>query len=404
MEGNETYDDLGPGLHVLREAEPLKRAGAMAAQMDAELCATLPQADTTLSERSALPPIDITTLTTLQVLACRVARAERIAARTRDRAVDEVGQRLAGTGAGLAVHPTTIRDRAAAVDAARTALVAAERALADHVAKAHAAERAAADAAAPAASVGGTDTSRGATATRAGTPSTSSRGRPFRALGVIVASFGLLLLVLGQGLLPLWAALLIPLAASLWGMRYLEPPRQVDDDADHEEASSLLAEVGATTDELFGARRASRELADRTTLLQALRDRAQEEVRVAERAWHEMAGVDADVADVEAVVKRFDPQHADAALLASETVGVRAAEAVLHQFRQRWLAHWRALGLSTPDPAHGEQAVADLAARLGRPIVLVGTATSLGAELARVAPAAPVVVLHGPTDGEQELS
>ncbi|MGH9274225.1 MAG: hypothetical protein ACRDZU_06215, partial [Acidimicrobiales bacterium] len=140
MEANEPFDDLGPGLHVLREAEPLKRAGSMAARMRAELCATLPQAEAALAGRSSLPPIDVATLATLQVLSRRVARAERIAARTRERAVVDVGQRLATTGSGLAVHPTTVRERAAELERARAALVDAERALVDHAAEAAAAE------------------------------------------------------------------------------------------------------------------------------------------------------------------------------------------------------------------------------------------------------------------------
>jgi hypothetical protein len=398
---NDGYDDFGPGLHVLREAEPLKRAGAMAAHMRAELCATLPQAEATLAARSELPPIDVATLTTLQVLARRVARAEGIAARTRDRAATEVGQRLAA-GAGLAVHPATIRDRAAAVAGARAAVATAEQAIADHDA-----EVAAATAEAE------TGPSQGEVDPQAsdarhevdggGHPRpTSGKERRSRAIGAIVASFGLVLVLVGLDLAPLWAALLAPLVAALWAMRYLRPHEVSEDDADREAASSLLAEVAASTDERFGARRAVQDLADRTTLLAAARDRAVEDLRVAERAWHELAGEDVDVADVEAVVQRFDPQHEDARLLALETPGVRAAEVVLHQFRQRWSAFWRELGLPAPDAAHGEQAVDELAARLGRPVVLVGPATAHGAELARVAPAAPVVVLHGPSEGDGE--
>ena len=127
-------------------------------------------------------------------------------------------------------------------------------------------------------------------------------------------------------------------------------------------------------------------------------------IRVAERAWHELAGRDADVADVEAVVKRLDPQHEEVHLVASETAGVRATDVVLHQFRQRWSAFWRELGLPAPDPAEGERAVDELAARVGRPVVLVGPAAIRGTELARVAPAAPVVVLEGPVEADLEVS
>lgn len=391
MSSDATDDDLGPGLHVLREADPLKRAGVLAARLHADLCATLPQAQAALEARSQLPLVDVTTLSTLEVLARRTARAERIAARTRERAADEVGQRLAGDGAGLAVHPTTIRDRAAAVEKARAAHAAAEQALATHLdEQAEREVRAAAEAAAtpPVPPAAGHED-----------PGPSLRIRRSRAIGAIVSALGLGLVLLAVGAAPLWVALLPALAASLWATRYLAP---ADGDGDDERArattSGFLAEVGASTDELFGARRARRAAEEQTMLLMSQRDRAHEEVRVATRAWHELAGADTDVDALEDVVRRFDPQHEDARLLAGETVGVRAAEVVLHHFQQRWLAFWRELGLDAPVPAAGEAAVRALGEHVRKPIVLVGPATPLGAELARAAPAAPVVVLDGPVD------
>ena len=124
---------------------------------------------------------------------------------------------------------------------------------------------------------------------------------------------------------------------------------------------------------------------------------------VAERGWHELAGADAEVTDLEAVIRRLDPQHEDAHLVASETVGVKATDVVLHQFRQRWLAFWRELGLPAPDPAHGEQAVG----RAGRARRSSDRARGTGRRsggwtLARVvSPAAPVVVLEGPEELRQ---
>lgn len=396
MGANDAYNDLGPGLHILREAEPLKRAGTMAAQLHADLCATLPQADAALAERTGLPPIDVATLATLQVLSRRVARAERIAARTRERAVVDVSQRLSTTGSGIAVHPATVRERAAALEAARAELADAQRAVADHAAELADAEAAAVAEAAHTTVDAEVDEPPDGTEAPAPKPGPSPRVRRSRSLGVLVASFGVTLLLVGFDAMALWAALLFPLAASLWAMRYLRP--RPGDTADLEEASTFLAEVAASTDDLFGARRRSQDLAEQAVRLDAARTRAEEEVRVAERAWHELAGADVDVADVEAVVKRFDPQHEDAKLVAGETAGVRATDAVVHQFRQRWLAFWRELGMTAPEPADGEQAVDQLAARLGRPIVLVGPAAVRGPDLARAAPAAPVVVLEGPPE------
>jgi len=390
-----TYDDLGPGLHILREVEPLKRAGSMAVSMRADLCATLPQADATLAERSALPLVDVPTLTTLQGLARRVARAHRIAARTRERAVLDVGHRLASTGAGLAVHPTTIRDRAAAVEAARNDLAAAEQTLADHATEVErSAERARSAAQAAAAEAGNTAAKREAEMARR--VRASLRARRSRAIGLIVASFGLGLVLLGFGI-PLWAALLPALASSLWALRHLQPSVEADDDdlAGREEASSLLSQISASTDEIFSGRELQPRGGEDQTLLEARRDRAQEDVRVAEKAWQELAGEGVDIAELDEVVRRFDPQHEDARLLAGETVGVRTAEVVLHHFQQRWLAFWRELGLDAPSAEAGEEAVRELATRVSRPIVLVGPATARGVDLSRVAPAAAVVVLDG---------
>ncbi len=401
MGADSSYDDLGPGLHVLREAEPLKRAGAMAARLRADLCATLPQAEAALADRSALPLLDKTTLSTLEILARRVARAERIATRTRDRAVIEVGQHLAVAGSGLAIHPTTIRDRAAAVDAARRDLIAAERALAEREAELAAAEERAVEEAARAQAE--LEAAAAQTVDRVAALGTgvTPAVRRSRAVGTIIAALGLGLVLLALGAVPLWLALVPALLASLWALWYLKPRDEEEEDDDPEGravASRLLAEVGATTDEVFGARRASLAADDQLTLVGSRRDRAQELVRVAERAWHDLAGEDVDIDAVEEVVQRFDPQHEDARLLAAETVGVRAAEVVLHHFQQRWLAFWRELGLEPPAPQAGEAAVAELSVKVSRPIVLVGPATELGTDLARVAPAAPVVVLDGPIE------
>ena len=385
-----TYDDLGPGLHVLREIEPLKRAGPMAAQLRGDLCATLPQADTTLAERSGLPTVDATTLSTLQGLARRLARADRIAARTRARAVSDVEHRLAATGAGLAVHPTTIRERASAVDVSRAGLANAQRALDEHAAQLTAAEERAqteaAEAAARAAAPDDVD--------RSGRATTTGRNR---AVGLLIAGFGVALVLLALDV-ALWAALLPPLIAALVALRLLRPHEDADDAEDRREASSLLSQVSASADELFGARRAARELEEQLALLEARRGRAEEDLRVAERAWHDLAGEGVDVSELEEVVRRFDPQHEDARVLADETVGVRTVEVVLHHVEQRWLAFWREVGLDAPSAADGEAAVRDLVARVSRPIVLVGPAIERAEDLAIAAPAAPVVVLEGPTD------
>jgi len=401
-----TFEDLGAGLHILREAEPLQRAGTMAVSLRADLCVTLEQADTALEERSRLPRLDPETLGLLEGLARSVARAQRISNRTRERAVVEVGQRLAGTAVGLAVHPATIRDRAATVETARAALADAEQVLADQQAEAERL-RAEREAAAEAESI------REAEAALEREVEEESRLRTFvgarqsRALGSVLAAFGMGLVLLGLGV-ALWAALLPTLAASLWATYYLRPNEavpEVDDEAElraRQEARDMLAMVASATDEAFvGTRQKEHEqtLARVTTQ----RDLAAERLRVAQRAWEELAGEDVDIADLDEVVRRFDPQHEDARLLASETVGVRTTEIVLQQILERWEACWRELGLDAPSAEWGEEAVRELVERIGRPIVLVGPATERGEDLVRAAPSAAVVLIQGPAGASNGL-
>ena len=59
---------------------------------------------------------------------------------------------------------------------------------------------------------------------------------------------------------------------------------------DTSESTSLLQQVAAATDEAFGARRATEARSGLLLLLQAQRDRAEEDVRVAERSWRDLAG------------------------------------------------------------------------------------------------------------------
>ncbi|MGQ0434253.1 MAG: hypothetical protein ACT452_17855 [Microthrixaceae bacterium] len=387
------HDDLGPGLHVLREDEPLHLAGSIAVDLQADLCATLPQADALIEVRAALPLLDAPALEEARLLASRLGRAERIAQRTRDRAVIEVGQRLASASGGLAVHPSTIRDRAAALEAARARVAAAEAALADHANhETTIGDRAEAEAALAA------EQAEQAHQLRAADHEVQVQGarqrRRLRSLGIVVVAIGLgdVLYLAGAPV----AVVPVPLVVGLlWALRDLRP-RSGDADDDLQaraEASSLLSQVAASTNEVFNARRAQFELDEHITLLETQRDRALEDRRVAERAWRELAGDGVDVDQLDDVIRRHDPQHEDARLLARETVGVRTAEAVLRQVEEQWRAFWEARGLEVPDPAAQEESVDELLHRMGRAAVLVGPATARGDDLARVAPAATIVVL-----------
>ncbi len=332
-----------PGLHIEVDARPLVRAQQLADDLGARLCTTTGEADVLLDDLSTLPSLDADALAVLVALAERVTMAERIIGRTVDRAAVAVGERLAATGSGIAVHPAAVRQRAATVMGAREAAAGAEERL--RTAEAEAEHALAEAAAVPEPEPVLADTMPGASPT---TPPPARRWWPF-----------------GR--------------------------RRRADEEDTSESTSLLQQVAAVTDEAFGARRASAARNDQLLLLRAQRDRAMEDVRVAERSWRDLAGDD-PVEDVEAVVRRFDPQLEEAREAAEETVGVRAASSLLQRALSQWAEGWESFGYDVPavEPA----AMGGMLARAARAVVLAGTAVERADRIVEAAPAAPVLVLN----------
>lgn len=338
-------EPLAPGLHVLTDAEPLTRAKQLAADLQGDLCATCQEADDLLAELTAFPPLDADGILVVRRLSDRVAAAQRIAERTLERAAVDVGERLAAVGSGVAVHPATVRDRAAAVVSAREALEQAEVRLADARTEG---ELAATTALEPRPVV--------ATAPVAEAPSDGKPPRRRRRL------FG-------------------------FGRR-----RDARDEEDTSESTSLLQQMAASTDEAFGARRAIQARSDLLVLLEAQRDRAQEVVRVAERSWAELAGDD-QVEDVDVVVRRFDPQYEELREMARDAVGVRVAATLVRRAVEHWEEGWRTLQVPAPESIDHEWVVR-LADRMARPVVLVDEAVGWAERIARRAPAAPVLAVE----------
>lgn len=332
------------GLQVHFDAEPMMRASELADELHGDLCATRQEAEHVLRQLGAYPPLDADGIANIKQLSERVAAAQRILERTVDRAARDVGDRLAAVGTGLAIHPTTVRERAAAVLAARDRLREAAERLVEAEAQADADEAAAAAAA--------DEQQSEAPATGSGDPS-----RPVR--------------------------------RGLFGRGRAARARRDDDTT---ESTLLLQQVAAATDEAFGIRRAHDARADALLLLTAQRDRAREDLRVAHRAWHDLAG-ESNVEDVEEVVRRFDPQLQEAREVAQDAIGVRAVSTLLQQATERWAEGWRSLGQDPPASVDHEW-VESMARRMTRPVVLVADATALGERFVDVAPAAPVLVVE----------
>jgi hypothetical protein len=339
---------LPPGLHVEVVPDPVERATRAAHDLGADLCTTSHEVETLLAEREAFPRLSLEDLGRLRRHARRIAAAQRVVDGTLDRATLEVGDRLAAGGAAVAIHPSTVRDRAAAVITAREALAAAEERL-------RAAEP---------------DAARTPEAPLPDLPSAlpDPPAHPDEPARTRRRRFG-------------W-----------FGRRARE---RREDEQDTSESTSLLQQVAASTDEAFGVRRATAAQDDRLVLLRAQRDRAQEEVRVAERSWRDLAGDD-DVADVEAVIRRFDPQRQLAVEVAQQTVGVRAGSGLLEAVRAEWDEAWRSVGLEAPATADQSE-VERLMDQLARPVVLVAAAATHAELVALAAPAAPVLVFEAPT-------
>jgi hypothetical protein len=335
-----------PGLHLHVDARPLKRAQQLADGLGARLCTTTNEADILIDDLSTLPPLDADALAILGALADRVATAERIVGRTVDRAAEAVGERLAKTGSGIALHPTAVRERAATVVTAREGAAAAEERL--RTAEAEVERARAEDAARP----------EPEPEPSAPTP------------------------------LPVTSALDEPPARRWWQVGLRRRGAEVEDTS---ESTSLLQQMAATTDEAFGARRAAVARNDQLLLLRAQRDRAMEEVRVAERAWRDLAGDD-PVEDVEAVVRRFDPQLEEARDVALETVGVRAVSSLLDRALTQWSEGWQSCGFDEPTVEPAEMGA--LAARSMRAVVLAGGAVERADEIVKTAPAAPVLAVE----------
>lgn len=339
--------NLDPGLHVQTDVDPAARATQLVAELGGDLCATPQQVADLLAELRTYPPLTPDDIGLIPGLTHRLMVARRIVDRTLERAAHDVGERLAANGSGMAIHPSAVRARGAAVVAARAALAEVEE-------QVRAAEA---------------EVTEATTAEEAESPIPASG--PSR-----VASF--------QDEPPARRR------RRFFGFGRKRRARRHREETS--ESTSILQQVAASTDAVFGVRRAVADREERLAVLRVQRDRAQEDQRVAERAWRDLVGDDV-VEEVEAVVRRFDPQHHDALAVAQQTVGVRAANTLLLRAEQQWEAIWRDYGHEPPAEVD-QEALDRMAERLVRPVVLVSDATERAEEISVAAPAAPVVVLE----------
>lgn len=89
--------------------------------------------------------------------------------------------------------------------------------------------------------------------------------------------------------------------------------------------------------------------------------------------WERLAGTGADPTDVEAAVRRYDPQNDVVGDLLSHHPAVRAAERMADARRKAWVEAWQATvgDVTDPDPHHDRTGTAPPSEDESRPLVVV---------------------------------
>jgi hypothetical protein len=385
-----------PGRHDVRSPRPLDDAQRLAEELGAEI--VLPEdAVRSLDALAAVFADDLGDR--LRWLAGDLERAERILARAEARALDTF-EELASTATGLAIHPQALRDASDAVRGARAAHERAERDLEALEPEADGTPDEPAVAETLKRHVVNADE-------RATAEELAHAAARTRAIGVVIAGVGLALLIVATHIIPIFFAIPLPVLAVFYGSQQFKSARQQQEGS--QEASENLAMVGAMTDQLYGGRLPASAIAIQTAherrrhLLELERDTALERLRVAERHWIELAGAEADPADIDAILVRRDPQRHRAAPWVQEAAAVRTALSFHSTARDGWRAAWTGIGRDAPSTADVEGVLAALDADVSaavatqRSLVVVAPPPEADASLDAVATKlAVVVVCHDP--------
>ena len=319
LPGRGIVEQLAVGARVdeVTATDPEAAAEAIALDQGAELVADETEAAAAVTARRAAAALDVRGIAELRRLADALDRTERIRARTERGVHDGLAQRVARTS-GLALHPSSIRDAAAAVVDAEAAL-------------AYPTEPIEAD---PGAGAAG-------------------RGRAPRVLAVgvalaVIAWCAALLLALAGAAVPV--ALAVGAGGSLLALgatrRRRRPP------------SAALARAPVASREANGARALER-------------TRAEERLRSAQRHWERLVGPRADPHDLDAVLRLHDPQL-DFGAADETSPTIRAVSAVERRAAARWRVAWARLGYDdAPARDRVEDELDRLRAGAARPVVVV---------------------------------
>ena len=290
-------------------------------------------------QASPADPLVVNDVAGLRSLTKRIHEADRLI-----EAAGEDARQRAGTASGLAVHPTTIRDAAADVFDARATVLEREQELARLTAEPQAADE------------GEPHDDESQTAQ---VDDADSRGpglrltdvAAVRTAAVIAAAalaVGILIVILTGS--PL--ALVLPAVGVSWLSVVIV--RQRDDSYDEKIASRNLESVARLTDRAYGGAALvddqSNHLAHGPEVAAAERalDEANDRLSYAESSWRSLVGPDADVDDVESVLRARDAQHGVSDAVVVELPSHRAASAHRRRLHAQWKLAWWALDREIP--------------------------------------------------------
>ena len=344
-----------PGLRVVTSSDPERAAADLSLRVDADIISAESELEAAVATSRALG-VDDAQLTELRSLADELGRARRIRSRTRIEVTGTIARKVAGS-TGVEVHPSTLRDAAAAVTQIEGAL-AADRAELQQL-----------DALRDLSEAADLPAMFDEVAVEARRVHTS-------AVGLAIGSVGIALIVAAVGL-PIVLAILVAaagLATSMWLVLRHRTARS------GRRAHPVETNEGRDPLEVADMSADERRRLVRRTELEAAIMRSQERLRSALRQWSTVAGPGADPHDIEAVLRARDPQY-DIVGATATSPTIRAVDTMHRRATARWKVAWAALGADeAPDPDELDRAVIEHNQRARRALVLVDPAAWLSAD------------------------
>jgi len=275
----------------------------------------------------------------LRQLADALGRTDRIRMRTEVEFAETLNRRLSASS-GMAVHPETIKQAAAAVTAAEGEVNEIDRGITE-LGERPRPETVELNVPQAVPQMFDDDILEQQRRSRV---FALSVGAIFAGAAIVLLSFGIAIVV------PVVVFLLgIIIAGAMMARSYAGGAR---DDPGAREASALLAAATGNAERTSEAgqrdRLAEDEWMARRSQLEAARDRSVEKVRSAQRHWETLAGADADPHDLEGVLRLHDPQFVITGAATKTSPTVRTVNAVHRTAMARWKVAWAALGYDQP--------------------------------------------------------